>query len=54
MEISDEGLHKFGDGTLSRVSIGLFGIEIDKLVHQTKKKKHLLQNQLPSLSNPSI
>jgi hypothetical protein len=27
MEISDEGLHKFGDGTLSRVSIGLFGID---------------------------
>jgi hypothetical protein len=38
MEISDEGLHKFGYGTLSRVSIGLFGIDKGLMPHG-----HLLQ-----------
>jgi hypothetical protein len=43
MEISDEGLHKFGYGTLSPVSIGLFGVDKGLMPHG-----HLITGCLPS------
>jgi hypothetical protein len=43
MEISDEGLHKFGYGTLRRVSIGLFGIDKGLMPHGLMPHGHLLE-----------
>jgi hypothetical protein len=43
MEISDEGLHEFDYGTLSRISIGLFDIDEGLIPHG-----HLITGCLPS------
>jgi hypothetical protein len=43
MEISDEGLHEFDYGTLSRISIGLFEIDEGLIPHG-----HLITGCLPS------